>query len=53
MGSVTPCDVLVVSGVVLETAVQDPDEAVSEGPQGSVVGVTSRSVGVVEEPGSR
>ena len=52
LGSVSPGDVLVVDGVVFEAAVEDPDEAVAEGSEGGVVGVTGGPVGVVERAGS-
>jgi hypothetical protein len=49
---VTPSGDLVVGRVALETAVEDADESVAEGPEGGVVGVTGRSSGVVEGPGA-
>ena len=42
----------VVDGAVFEAAVQDADEAVGEGSQGLVVGVTGGSVAVVEGAGA-
>jgi hypothetical protein len=49
---VSPSGVLVVCGVVQETAVQGADKAIAEVTQCRVVGVTGSSSVVVEGPGA-
>ena len=43
-----PGDGLVIGRVVLEAAVEDPDEAIAEGSESGVMGVSGRPVAVVE-----
>lgn len=47
-----PGNRLVVGRVALEAAVEDADQSVAEGPEGSVMGVTSRTSVVVEGSGA-
>ena len=48
----SPGGVFVVEGAVSEAAVEDADESVGEGSEGSVVGVAGCSSGVVERAGA-
>ena len=47
--AVAPCGALVVEGAVPGAAVEDADEAVSEGAEGPVVGVAAGSPGWRDE----
>ncbi len=51
-GSVCPCGVFVVGGLVFEAAVEDADESVGEGSECLVVEVVGCSAFVVEGSGS-
>jgi len=49
--AVPPGDLLVVEGTVAQAAIEDPDKAVPQGPQGGVMGeVTVSAQGVVVPP---
>ena len=50
--AVVPGGVFVVGGLVCEAAVEDPDETVGEGSEGSVVGVANPAAVVVEDAGT-